>query len=124
MKEFSSLIDIYPVEDISNENPEPWNNERTGLYTFLADDFTFDPSQSDSESGSLFDCNMTFIIETPSISIITRFLTPISSVLILRDTSGIKYPIGTKNIPGTALIQKGIQKSRLIFKCNSLISPL
>jgi len=124
MKEFSNLIDLYPVDDISNANPEPWNNERIGLNSFMADDFSFDPTQSESESGSLYDCSVTFIIESPSTSVVTRFSTPVSSVLILRDTSGLKYPIGTKNIPGTALIQKGIQKSRLIFKCNSLSNPI
>lgn len=124
MKEFSSIISVYPISELTDLNPAPWMNDMWGLHFFYADTFQFNPLPTEQDAGTLYDCDQTFIIDTPSQLDLLLFSTSQKCILVLSDTEGTKYPIGTKTIPGRVYIQRGIQKSRLIFTCKSLTNPI
>lgn len=124
MKEFSSILSVYPVAEMSPTEESPWLTSPQTAHKFAADLFRFDPLASETDSGTSFDCSQTFIIDTPSDSEIQRFSCPVRSIMVISDTDGHQYPIGSRRIPGTVMIQKGIQRSRLVFKCLSTVNPI
>jgi hypothetical protein len=123
MKEFSNIISVYPIADLATENPKPWDSDVIGTHSFQADDFVLDPTSTITEVGIIFDINKDFPITTPSAAEITCFSYPVKSIVVLRDTSGIKYTIGSPRVPATVYIQKGLQKSRLLLVAKLLESP-
>lgn len=123
MKEFSNIISVYPVADLSTEAPRPWETDLVGTHCFTADDFSFDPAPSQTEAGTIFDANKELTIETPSATELARFSYPVKSIVVIRDTDSVKYIIGSTQLPATVQIQKGIQKSRLIMVAKLLQSP-
>lgn len=123
MKEFSNIISVYPITELATSNPKPWEGDIIGTHSFQADDFVLDPTNTSTAAGFLFDCNKEIPIETPSASEISCFSYPVKSIVVLRDTSGMKYTIGTPRIPATIFIQKGLQKSRLFLVAKMLESP-
>lgn len=123
MKEFSSIISVYPINELESD-PNPWLSDQDGTHSFMADNFNFSPIGSEEEAGTIYNCSNAFNITTPSDAELKTFSHPVKSILVVKDTTGAKYPIGTLTIPGTVIIQRGIQNSRLIFNCKSLINPL
>lgn len=122
MKEFGNIISVYPISEL-DANQAPWLTDLYGNHFFSAESFIYDPQENDQDAGVLFDCDKTFIIDTPSRVAISIFSYPVKSILVVSDTDGNKYPIGSIKMPGTVLIQKGIQKSRLIFKYQGVLNP-
>lgn len=124
MKELSSVISIYPVSELTTGNPRPWDNEIKGVHSFLSiDDFTIDPQIEDSDAGIIFNCGKVINISTPTDAELSRFSTYVKSVIIIKDTEGNKYEIGSETLPGMVLIQAGIQRSRLHIQAKTLINP-
>lgn len=123
MIEFSSIISVYPINELGSD-PNPWLSDQDGIHSYMADHFNFLPNDSNEEGGTLYDCSNVFNIITPSDAEIEIFRHPVKSILVIKNTNGTKYPIGTPTIPGTVLIQRGIQRSKLIFNCKSLINPI
>jgi hypothetical protein len=123
MKEFSNIISVYPLIELTNENPTPWNSDIIGTHNFYADNFIFDPLQSESEPGVSFNCDKTLYIDNPSDSDASFFSYPVKSIVVIKDTAGNKYPIGTKTLPATVMIQKNLNKSQLTIKSNTLTNP-
>lgn len=123
MKEFSNIISVYPLSELTNENPSPWISDIIGFHNFLAEDFTMEPNISDSESGSIFSCDKALIVSKPSPSDIALFSYPVNCIVVFKDTENNRYQIGSKKIPATVQIQNYLQKSQLIIKANTLTSP-
>lgn len=123
MKEFSSVISVYPLSEITIEDPTPWLNDVHGSHFFQADDFVFDIPRQETEAGVIFDATKEFIITTPSDSDVQTFKYPVKSIMVVKDTDGNKYSIGTTNIPAKVHVVKGLQKSRLYVTAMLLQSP-
>lgn len=124
MNDFSSIIDVYPITLINNENPAPWLDEQRAQHSFHADHINFDPRIINSESGTIYDCGMELVIDTPSQQLIDYYSSPVYSIFVLKDIAGRKYPLGFPTMPAMVMIQKGIQKSRLIVRYSSLKNPI
>lgn len=123
MKEFSNIISVYPLSELSLDNPEPWTSEIIGAHNFNADDFTIEPNEAESEAGNLLTFDKTFYIDKPSSIEAAFFSYPVKSILVIKDSDGNKYPIGSRNIPATVAIQNNLQKSSLVLKASLLTSP-
>jgi len=123
MKEFSNIISVYPLSELTNENLTPWISDIIGSHNFLADDFTFEPNLTESESGSLFNCDKTLNVSKPSASDVALFSYPVNCIIVFKDTNNSRYAVGSKTMPATVQIQNNLQKSQLIIKANTLTSP-
>jgi hypothetical protein len=123
MKEFSNIISVYPVADLTTESPRPWETDIAGTHNFQADDFILDPLPTQTDAGTIFDASKDLTIETPPAAELERFSYPVKSIVVLRDTDGTKYTIGSQLLPATIILQKGIQKTRLYMVAKLLQSP-
>ena len=89
-----------------------------------ADPFTFQPTPTDSEAGLSWLCDHTFVIDTPSDSVLRTFSRPRHAILTLHATDGTTYDIGTITMPATVFITRHLQRSQLVVTCTMLTDPL
>lgn len=122
MKEFSQIIKIIPVssvpESFSGSPEELLSNQ--DLISVLAEHFVLDPKLERSATGSLFNCDMTHLIDTPD----TDYYAIPRSALVIYAAGDNLYVVGTPDIPAMVAIQKHLQKSRLEITCKMLNNPI
>jgi len=123
MKEFSNIISVYPLSELTNQNPTPWISDIIGTHNFLSDDFSLEPTLAESESGTIFNFDRNLNVSKPSASDIALFSYPVNCVVVFKDTENNRFAVGSKTIPATVQIQKNLQKSQIIIKANTLTSP-
>jgi hypothetical protein len=123
MKEFSNIISVYPIDELTSENPRPWEDDLVGSHCFTCDDFFLEPTPTQYEAGTIFDYSKELTLETPSTAELARFSYPVKSIVVVKDTEGIKYSLGSNRAPATVSIQKGIQKSKMYMAAKLIQSP-
>jgi hypothetical protein len=109
MKEITNLVKVTPI-------PEATNTQKT----FHADTFEFAPERVQSDSGISYNCDLDLVIDTPSDTICKQFATPVSSIVRLSDSVGATYILGKDELPTKVMIQKQLNKSRLIIRYISI----
>lgn len=108
MKELSTIVEICPLNE-----PTP--------FRFLVDNFNIEPILEESASGILYNCDKE--LYTDDAKPTNRFTTPVSSIVILKDTAGNEIRIGTSTIPAKVMIQPYHNRRRINIKCKMLHSP-
>ena len=118
MKEFSQLIDLQLLDSPA------------ATLTLLCDPFTFQPTQSDSEAGTAYLCDLDLIVDPPTYTALPNpqslhhLRSPRNAIITLRTTDGDTFHIGSTLIPARVSLVPHLNRSRLIIKCTSLSNPL
>lgn len=95
-----------------------------GTFDFLADPFDFQPVVSDDSGGLSYNCDKTFIIDTPDADTLQKFSIPRQAMVKLFGSDGTQYIIGTSAVPARVLICRHLQRSQLQIHCKMLRNPL
>lgn len=95
-----------------------------GTFDFLADPFDFQPVVSDDSGGLSYNCDKTFIIDTPDADTLQKFSIPRQAMVKLFGSDGTQYVIGTAAVPARVLISRHLQRSQLRIHCTMLRNPL
>lgn len=113
MIEFKQVVRVTPL---NGSSPQP--------VTFSTDPFTFEPAQSDDDSGTSYRCDHDFVVEIPPSEVLERFSTPIPAIVELFATGGHTFAIGTAGIPAMVTVCPHLQRARLHVTCTMLRSPM
>lgn len=122
MKQFTSRIDLTLLSSSAPLLAASAASQKT--VTLYADPFTFLPTPTDTDAGLSWLCDHTFVIDTPSDSILAAFRRPRHTILTLHATDGSTYDIGTITMPATAFITRHLQRSQLVLSSTMLFDPL
>lgn len=95
-----------------------------GTFDFLADPFDFQPVASDDSGGLSYNCDKTFVIDTPDAETLKKFSIPRQAMVKLFGCDGTRYIIGTASVPARVLISRHLQRSQLQIRCTMLHNPL
>jgi len=124
MNEFCSKVEVFLVSDVLKASQtEVFPRSGKSGYTFLADEFNLTAKGSATEAGTLYNIDETLIIEKVSDDIASIFRTERSVIIALNVTNGSRI-LGTLELPAKVSITQQLNRSQLILKCKSLISPL
>ena len=100
-------------------------------FEFMADEFTFQPSVTNENGGTYWDCDKTFVVDMPDLDALNEFAMPRNSIVTLAALSGrgakafVKtVTIGSDGIPARALLVPHLNKVQLIVTCKMLHNPL
>lgn len=113
MKEFTTLLKVSPVGSTVSTS-----------FEFLADFFDFTPTASDDEGGAAWNCDKTFVIDTPDEQALQYFRIPRNAIVTLMTSDRKTHDIGTDEIPARVHIVRHLQKAQLIMACTMLSNPL
>jgi len=119
MIEFSNLIKVSLLGNLK------------GDFQFVADSFTFEPSPTEENGGTYWDCTKTFVIDKPEDDDLNKFKIPRSAIVTLSNlyrgcTEPVPkvYRIGTDEVPARVQITQHLNKASLIVRCKMLSDPL
>lgn len=118
MIEFTGHVQVTIVSQMSNVI------SGDGTYDFMADPFDFQPVLSEEYSGTVYNCDKTFTIDTPSEEALRKFSIPRSCMVRLFGCNGTQYIVGTVNIPARCLISRHLNRAQLQISCKMLKNPL
>lgn len=118
MKEFTGHIRVTAINLTST------TISGAGTFDFLADPFDFQPVASDDSGGLSYNCDKTFVIDTPDAETLRTFSVPRQALVELYGSDGSRYVIGTAAIPARVLISSHLQRSQLQMHCTMLRNPL
>lgn len=127
MKQFTTLLHLSAPTASTSTPSAPVLAESAASVPSIplyADPFTFQPTPTDSEAGLSWLCDHTFVIDTPSDSVLRTFSRPRHAILTLHATDGTAYDIGTPTVPATVFITRHLQRSQLVVTCTMLTDPL
>lgn len=119
MMEFSNLIQVSLVG----------GSQKT--FQFLADTFTFEPSVTEENGGTYWDCGKTFTVDMPEDLALIAFKIPRRAIVIIKGAghdsakrASESFQIGTTGIPARVQLVKHLNKASLIVRCKMLTNPL
>lgn len=95
-----------------------------GTYDFMADTVDFQPTPSYDDGGVAYNCNKTFVIDTPDEGTLRTFSIPRSCMVRLFGCDGREFVVGSAGIPARVLISRHLQRSQLQMTCKMLRNPL
>lgn len=113
MKELSIHIVVNPVAPMNQSS-----------YRFEADFFDFNPTPEDSNAGRCYNCDKEIYISSPTTAILQEFSTPQYALVEISTTRGLKYTIGTYQIPALVSLIPSLNTTTLQIRCKMLHSPL
>lgn len=119
MIEFSNLIKVSLLGNLK------------GDFQFMADTFTFEPSPTEGNGGTYWDCTKTFVVDKPDDEALSKFKIPRSAIVTLSNLYRGRtelvprlYRIGTSEVPARVQITQHLDKASLIVRCKMLSDPL
>lgn len=118
MIEFTGHVQVTIVSQASNVI------SGEGTYDFMADPFDFQPVPSDEGGGLLYNCDKTFVIDTPGEEALRKFSIVRSCMVCLFGCDRTRYIIGTADIPARVQISRHLNRSQLQVHCKMLKNPL
>lgn len=118
MKEFTNHIQVVLFNSTST------TISSGGSYDFMADHFEFQPVASDDSGGLLYDCDKTFVIDTPDDAVLRKFSIPRTCMVRLFCCDGSSVALGTAGIPARVTISRQLQRSQLRVSCKMVTNPL
>lgn len=114
MKELSIRIQVSPVKTMRKES-----------YHFMTCDyFTFQPSLTISDAGSVYVCDLDLNIDRPYTDDMIDFSILRSCIVNFTDSAGNPITIGTDDIPAKVIISPYLNTAVLKIQCSMLTSPL
>ena len=124
MNEFCSKVEVFLVSDVLkvSKTEVSLRSGKSG-YIFLADEFNLTAKGSTTDAGTLYNVDETLIIEKVSDDIASIFRTERSVIIALNVTNGSRI-LGTLELPVKISITQQLNRSQLILKSKSVISPL
>lgn len=119
MTEFSNLIQV----SLAGSSQE--------TFQFLADAFTFEPTPTEENGGTYWDCSKTFVVDLPEDSALRVFKIPRKAIVTLKRvgresmySTSKAYQIGTGDVPARVQLARHLNKASLIVRCKMLSDPL
>ena len=121
MRELSQSIRVVPVRDL----PSGWSGDVTALltlgHTYHSDPFDLQPEPVEGTGGECYDLSKEHIIDTCEPH---PFEHPLSSIVIYRIAHRDGYVmVGTRELPASVSIVRGLNSCTLKIACRMLRSP-
>jgi hypothetical protein len=114
MKELSNKISI----EVLTSSVDP------NRYDFLTDGFDFDPSPSNSDAGTVYDCGFSAVIGRPDADILSVFSHSRHCIVSIFEDNGIQHDVGSQENPAKVQILPYLNRARIKIEANMINSPL
>ncbi len=121
MREFSQVIRVVPVREL----PSGWSGDVSALlslgHTYHADAFDIQPEPVEGTGGECYEVSREHIIDMCEPR---PFEHPLSSIVIYRITNRDEYVmVGTRELPASVSIARGLNSCTMKIACKMLRSP-